>query len=57
MTTQNRQKSNAKDFFFKNRDQTGFMKGRYIGENVRIIFDTIAYLNNTDNIGFNGHYD
>ena len=26
-------------------DQTGFMKGRYIGENVRIIFDTFEHLN------------
>ena len=26
-----------------NNDQTGFMKGRYIGENIRLISDTIEY--------------
>jgi len=27
-----------------NEDQTGFMSGRYIGDNLRLIYDTIAYL-------------
>ena len=26
------------------KDQTGFMKERYIGDNIRIIFDMINYL-------------
>ena len=26
-------------------DQTGFIKGRYIGDNVRLIYDMISYLN------------
>ena len=26
-----------------NKDQTGFMKGRYIGENIRLISDIIEY--------------
>ena len=28
-----------------NDDQTGFMSGRYIGDNLRLIYDLIAYLN------------
>ena len=27
-----------------NEDQTGFMSGRYIGDNLRLIYDMIAYL-------------
>ena len=27
-----------------NEDQTGFVKNRYIGDNIRLIYDTIAYL-------------
>ena len=27
-----------------NEDQTGFIKNRYIGDNIRLIYDTIAYL-------------
>jgi hypothetical protein len=27
-----------------NNDQTGFMSGRYMGDNLRLIYDTIAYL-------------
>lgn len=26
-----------------NRDQTGFIKGRFIGENIRLIYDIIQY--------------
>ena len=32
-------------------DQTGFMKNRYIGENVRLIFDVIEHLNATQKPG------
>jgi len=32
-------------------DQTGFMKNRYIGENVRLIFDVIEYLENHNKTG------
>jgi len=28
-----------------NESQTGFIKGRYIGENVRLIFELIEYVN------------
>ena len=34
-----------------NRDQTGYIKGRYIGENIRIIKDVISYLNIKDKAG------
>jgi len=34
-----------------NNDQTGFMKGRYIGEHIRILFDTIDYLNKQNKPG------
>ena len=34
-----------------NNDQTGFMKERYIDEYVRIILDTIAYLNKQNKAG------
>ena len=27
-----------------NEDQTGFISGRYIGDNLRLIYDMIAYL-------------
>ena len=27
-----------------NEDQTGFMSGRYTGDNLRLIYDMIAYL-------------
>ena len=26
-----------------NKDQTGFIKGRYIGENIRLIYDLMNY--------------
>ena len=29
-----------------NEDQTGFMKQRYIGDNIRLIYDVISYLEN-----------
>jgi len=32
-------------------DQTGFIKGRYIGENVRILHETIEYINNLNEKG------
>ena len=28
-----------------NEDQTGFMANRYIGDNIRLIYDLISYLN------------
>ena len=31
--------------------QTGFMKGRYIGENIRLIYDTLDHLNDTNTAG------
>jgi len=31
-----------------NNDQTGFLKGRYIGENIRLALDTIEYLNDNN---------
>ena len=31
--------------------QTGFLKGRYIGENIRVIFDIIDYLNENNKPG------
>ena len=34
-----------------NRDQTGYIKGRYIGENIRMIKDVISYLNIKDKSG------
>ena len=34
-----------------NRDQTGYIKGRYIGENIRIIKDVMSYLNIKDKAG------
>ena len=34
-----------------NTDQTGFIKGRYISENIRIIFDTIDYQNKQNKPG------
>ena len=34
-----------------NGDQTGYIKGRYIGENIRIIKDVITYLNVKDEAG------
>jgi len=32
-------------------DQTGFIKGRYIGKNVRIVHETIEYVNNLNKKG------
>ena len=29
-------------------DQTGFLKGRYIGENIRLALDVIEYVNDND---------
>ena len=26
-----------------NKDQTGFIKGRYIGENIRLVYDLMSY--------------
>ena len=34
-----------------NNSQTGFLKGRYIGENIRTIFEVIEYLNDEDKAG------
>ena len=34
-----------------NRDQTGFIKGRYIGENIRLILDGMAKTKNEDTGG------
>ena len=34
-----------------NTDQTGYIKGRYIGENIRLIKDVITYLNVKDKAG------
>jgi hypothetical protein len=34
-----------------NRDQTGFIKGRYIGENIRTVLDVIQYLDLTNKPG------
>ena len=34
-----------------NHDQTGYIKGRYIGENIRTVSDIITYLKNTGNEG------
>ncbi|MES9884827.1 MAG: reverse transcriptase domain-containing protein, partial [Sedimenticola sp.] len=31
--------------------QTGFIKGRYIGENIRLLFESIEFLNETDSPG------
>ena len=31
-----------------NEDQTGFIRGRYIGDNIRLIYDMIDYLNKKD---------
>ena len=33
-------------------DQTGFLKGRYIGENVRLLLDIINYTDNTNAPGY-----
>ena len=37
--------------FFKIYIQTGFLKGRYIGENIRTIFEVIEHLNDEDQPG------
>ena len=34
-----------------NEDQTGFVRNRYIGDNIRLIYDTIAYLEEHDEPG------
>ena len=34
-----------------NEDQTGFISGRYIGENTRMVYDTIEYCDATDTKG------
>lgn len=34
-----------------NEDQTGFVAGRYIGDNLRLIYDIIHYLNNNNKPG------
>ena len=31
-----------------NKDQTGYLKGRYIGENIRVIYDIIAYIDENE---------
>ena len=33
-------------------DQTGFLKGRYIGENVRLLLDVMNYADNNNVPGF-----
>jgi len=38
-------------------EQTGFMKGIYIGENVRILQETIDYINNLNENGLIFFYD
>ena len=48
-TIANRIKKHIKSIIHET--QTGFIKGRFIGENVRLIFDTIDYLNKTDQDG------
>ena len=46
-----------------NEDQTGFIRNRYIGDNIRLIFDTIAYLDHNNlpglllNIDFEKAFD
>ena len=34
-----------------NPDQTGYVKGRYIGENIRLIYDLIHYTDKTNQKG------
>ena len=34
-----------------NEDQTGFIKGRFIGENIRLILDIMAYCSDRDKVG------
>lgn len=34
-----------------NLDQTGYVKGRYIGENIRLIYDLIHYTDKTNQKG------
>ena len=33
-------------------DQTGFMANRYIGDNIRLIYDLISYLNKEICLGY-----
>ena len=46
-----------------NEDQTGFIRNRYIGDNIRLIYDTISYLDDHDlsglllNIDFEKAFD
>jgi hypothetical protein len=35
-----------------NNDQTGFIAGRYIGENIRLLFDIMEYAEENDIPGY-----